>query len=72
MDTGDLLLGALDEAVDSCENKETRLRTGDRIILYTDGIIERQTEAGEEFGHNRLLRAADDISILSLQAGRSA
>jgi serine phosphatase RsbU (regulator of sigma subunit) len=27
---------------------------GDRMLLYTDGIVEAQNAAGEEFGYSRL------------------
>jgi serine phosphatase RsbU (regulator of sigma subunit) len=38
---------------------ETRLEPGDRLLLYTDGIIEARSPAGEFFGEQRL---ADFIS----------
>jgi len=44
---------------------EHKLSRGDRIIFYTDGFTERQTEAGEMFGFQRLrdaiAREATDI-----------
>ena len=44
---------------------EHKLSRGDRIIFYTDGFTERQTEAGEMFGFERLrdaiAREATDI-----------
>ncbi|MDY7107544.1 MAG: SpoIIE family protein phosphatase [Planctomycetota bacterium] len=33
------------------------LHPGDRLILYSDGIIEHRDAAGEEFGHDRLIDA---------------
>jgi serine phosphatase RsbU (regulator of sigma subunit) len=39
---------------------ETRLEPGDRLVLYTDGITEARSPAGEFFGEQRL---ADFISV---------
>lgn len=36
------------------------LRSGDRLILYTDGVVEARNESGMEFGIRRLLEAALD------------
>ena len=35
--------------------ESVRLCSGDRILLYTDGITESRNRAGEEFGEERLL-----------------
>jgi sigma-B regulation protein RsbU (phosphoserine phosphatase) len=46
-------IGILDEA----DYKETRLQLapGDRLVFYTDGIVEATNEQGEMFGFERLL-----------------
>src|SRR5262249_9641383 len=36
------------------EEKTLKLEPGDRIVFYTDGIIEAQGRNGEEFGESRL------------------
>lgn len=41
------------QAVDF-ETRELSLEAGDRILMYTDGIIEAENEAGEFFGEDRL------------------
>jgi serine phosphatase RsbU (regulator of sigma subunit) len=47
---------------------ETRLEPGDRLVLYTDGITEARSPAGEFFGDQRL---ADFISAAAA-AGQPA
>jgi sigma-B regulation protein RsbU (phosphoserine phosphatase) len=37
-------------------------RSGDRLLLYTDGITEAHDPAGEEFGRDRLLRFLADAN----------
>ena len=36
---------------------QVALRSGDRLLLYTDGITEARDDAGEEFGESRLTAA---------------
>jgi serine phosphatase RsbU (regulator of sigma subunit) len=47
------ILGAFDHW--QYEDGEVRLRSGDRILMYTDGITENRNSAGEEFGEQRLV-----------------
>ena len=37
--------------------EEQPLFQGDTLVLYTDGIIESFSDAGEEFGEQRLIEA---------------
>ena len=46
-------LGILDEA--QYEETQLRLESGDRVILYTDGVVEAMNEQAELFGFDRLL-----------------
>ncbi|MFC9955850.1 PP2C family protein-serine/threonine phosphatase [Streptomyces nigra] len=47
---------------------EVRLEPGDRILLYSDGVVESRNEAGEEFGLERFT----DYIIRSTAAGQNA
>jgi serine phosphatase RsbU (regulator of sigma subunit)/catechol 2,3-dioxygenase-like lactoylglutathione lyase family enzyme len=40
-----------------CSIGERRLQPGDTLALYTDGVTESFSEAGEEFGEQRLIEA---------------
>lgn len=51
LDTGGLFIGALEEARDTYEEKQTKLAYGDRIILYTDGIPEAQNSEKKEYSN---------------------
>jgi sigma-B regulation protein RsbU (phosphoserine phosphatase) len=52
--TGGLILGFMDNA--PYEEETVSLAPGDTLFLYTDGIIEAQNHADEEFGTDRLVR----------------
>jgi len=41
---------------------------GDRIVLFTDGLTEARNAADEEFGEDRLVRAAVDHRACSAPA----
>jgi serine phosphatase RsbU (regulator of sigma subunit) len=46
-------LGLVDE-VDDLHVSELQLQPGDRLLLYTDGVVEARSPEGEEFGVERL------------------
>jgi sigma-B regulation protein RsbU (phosphoserine phosphatase) len=58
-------LGLDDSAVDVAE--ET-LEPGDRLLLYTDGVIEARDDAGEQFGTDRLVDLAERSEVAELPA----
>lgn len=59
-------LGILEDS----EYVETRLQLfpGDRIIFYTDGMVEAMNEQGEIFGFERLIEAVQDAHSLSAES----
>ncbi len=48
--------------------REVTLKSGDRLILFTDGVTELQNPVGEEFGVHRLLELVRDRTSLSADA----
>jgi sigma-B regulation protein RsbU (phosphoserine phosphatase) len=49
------------------EEGNTLLRKGDRLYLYSDGIIEHSDFAGNQFGQTRLYRKLESLKILPLE-----
>jgi sigma-B regulation protein RsbU (phosphoserine phosphatase) len=52
LDQGGLLLGVFADA--RLSEGQVRLRSGDRVVLYTDGVTEARSPAGEFYGEERL------------------
>lgn len=52
----------------TCSMAECRINSGDVFVLYTDGITESFSAAGEEFGEERLIACLRRHGRLSLQA----
>lgn len=59
-------LGVIDDA----DYQETRLQLepGDKVVLYTDGIVEAMNGQEEMFGFDRLLEVVRDAKSLSAEA----
>jgi sigma-B regulation protein RsbU (phosphoserine phosphatase) len=55
LDADGLILGVQDEVV--FDEKTLDLAEGDRLVLYTDGVIETQDPQGEFYGVERLAEA---------------
>lgn len=53
LDTNGFFIGAMEDLPMEHETKKTRLKVGDRIILYSDGIVEGMNPDREEFGDQR-------------------
>ena len=47
------------------EEKMVQLESGNRIVLYTDGIIEAENRKGELYGEKRLQKSIDEYANLS-------
>jgi len=54
-DAGGRVLGALTDSV--YEQQKIQLSSGDRLLLFTDGVTEVRNGSGEEFGEQRLVEA---------------
>ena len=63
---GGMVMGVFPDAV--FRQAEISIRTGDRLLLYTDGITEAPNEAGEEFGEDRLAAAGGSAADRSAEA----
>lgn len=53
------------------EEREVRLDSRDRVVLFTDGVSESWNATGEEFGDDRIVAAArgsyhDDVTTVVL------
>jgi phosphoserine phosphatase RsbU/P len=66
LDTNGMFIGAIEEADDFYEDRQTRLQSGDRVYLITDGFIEHKNLHKEEFGLDRLLESLSSTRYLSL------
>ena len=60
-----LMIGPFPEA--TYASVKRRLNPGDRIVMYTDGIVETPNNADEQFGDNRLKRSLTDCSQLTAE-----
>ncbi len=67
LDTNGLFIGAIEEARETYEEKETKLKYGDRLILYTDGIPEAANVDREEYSVDRLLEVSLKNRHLTLE-----
>jgi sigma-B regulation protein RsbU (phosphoserine phosphatase) len=52
--THGVLLGAFLQVNRQFEEKRIKIYPGDRVVLFTDGILEQLNEKGEQFGEKRL------------------
>ena len=64
-DKPNLVLGAMDEAVYS--EKSIKLKKGDRLLLYTDGVTETPNKDKELFGNHRLINFIKENKDLEIR-----
>jgi len=60
LDTSGYFLGVFEKS--NYEEKEILFEPGDKILLYTDGVVEAQNREGKEFGRSRLKQYFQNIS----------
>lgn len=65
LDTEGFFIGIQEELNQYYEEKETQLYPGDKIYLYTDGIIETRSPDQVEFGEKKLIQFIIDNHELS-------
>lgn len=54
--SGGMVLGVMPDA--AYDERERPIGPGDRLVLYTDGIVEAENAAGDDYGESRLSHAA--------------
>ena len=64
LESDGFLIGLAD---DTYEERSVRLKQGDRLYLYSDGVPEAMNPAGEQFGNARLLAAIGHARSETLQ-----
>ena len=65
IDADGMALGILDDV--QFDQGKTRIWTGDIPVLYTDGITEARSSAGEQYGEDRLYRAVRENSNMTAE-----
>ncbi len=67
LDSQGFFIGALKEVPFPYETKETTLGSKDRLILYTDGIVEGMNAKKEEYGMERFIEKIKEYSDLPVE-----
>ena len=67
LESNSMVLGLFDEAVDAAPVIETPVRSGDRLVMYTDGLTESFNPDGVMLGIEGLAQIARDSCSLPLR-----
>lgn len=65
LESGAVVLGAFPSW--QAETATVQMDAGDRLLVYSDGVVEAQSATGEEFGDERLLKLFEDTVHLTPQ-----
>ncbi len=52
----------------NCEERQVLLQPRDTLLIYSDGVTEAESPAGEEFGEERLLRCLRDARAITAES----
>ncbi len=67
LDSGGFFVGAIEDLPFKYENKKVQLEPKDRIILYTDGIVEGTNSKKEEYSTERFIAKIKEFSEFDIQ-----
>lgn len=69
-DTNGFLMGTMQDANRMYEDGQDHLEYGDRVLMYTDGVINAVDNGGKNFGEGSLRRLLADTRDISLERAR--
>ncbi len=70
-DTNGLFVGALENAGDTYEEKQDMLDFGDRMLLFTDGLVEARNSGDQQFGIELLQQSLLDSRAMIIRDARA-
>jgi serine phosphatase RsbU (regulator of sigma subunit) len=66
LETGGPVVGLLERA--PYDQEVVQLEPGDSVVIFSDGVSEALSQAGEEFGDDRLIAAVEPVRTLGAEA----
>jgi serine phosphatase RsbU (regulator of sigma subunit) len=70
-DTNGLFVGAIENAGDTYEEKQDMLDFGDRMLLFTDGLVEARNAGDQQYGIELLQKSFLDSRAMSIKEARA-